>query len=82
MSHWIQVLVVALAVVASAIYAAYALMPASLRQRIDAALDRILPQRLRRRGASRLSGCSDCARNPNAPRAETRISVHQIDRRD
>lgn len=82
MSHWIQVLMVALAVVASGFYAAYVLMPAGLRQRVDAVLDRLLPQRLRWRRASRLSGCSDCARNPDAPRAETRISVHQIGRRD
>ena len=82
MSHWIQILIVALAVAASALYAAYVLMPASLRQRVDAMLDRILPQRLRWRRASRLSGCSDCARNPNVPRAETRVSIHHIGRRD
>lgn len=82
MSHWIQMLLVTLAVVASAFYAAYILMPSSMRLRLDAVLDRVLPQYLRRRRAARLSGCSDCVRNPKAPRPETRIAVHQIGRRD
>ncbi len=81
MSHWMQVLLVTLAVTASALYAIYVLMPASWRRGVDALLDRVLPENLRRRRASRLSGCSGCANNAAAPRAETRISTHQIERR-
>jgi hypothetical protein len=80
-THWIQVALVALAVTASALYAAYVLMPASWRSGIDAVLDRLLPESMRQRRASRLSGCSGCANNPATPRVETRISTHQIGRR-
>jgi hypothetical protein len=80
-SHWIQVLLVTLAVTASAFYAAYALMPASWRSGIDAMLDRFLPESIRHRREARLSGCSGCANNPATPRAETRIPTHQIERR-
>jgi hypothetical protein len=80
-SHWIQVLLVALAVTASALYAAYSLMPAGWRSGIDALLDRVLPESIRQRRASRLSGCSACANNPAAPRPETRIPTHEIGRR-
>src|SRR5882672_8821283 len=59
-SHWMQIVVVAVAVVASAAYAAYVLMPSAWRQRIDAFLDSMLPASLRRRRASQLSGCAGC----------------------
>jgi hypothetical protein len=80
-SHFIQVLLVTLLVTASALYAGYVLMPANWRRGVDAMLDRVLPQDVRRRRASRLSGCSGCANNPTVPPAETRISTHQIGRR-
>ena len=81
MSYWIQVTLVAIAVAASTLYAAYVLMPASWRSGIDAMLDRVLPESIRQRRAARLSGCSGCANNPAAPHAETRIPTHQIGRR-
>ena len=82
MAHWLQVVLVAIAVLASALYAAYVLMPSAWRGNVDAALDRILPESLvRRRRAARLSGCAGCANNPAEPRAETRIGVHHIGRR-
>jgi len=77
-----QIVVVAVAVVASAAYAAYVLMPSAWRQRIDAFLDSMLPASLRRRRASQLSGCAGCGNNPAAPRPETRVHVHHIGRRD
>jgi hypothetical protein len=80
-SHWLQILLVALAVTASACYAAYVVMPSSWRSGVDALLDRVLPESMRRRRASRLSGCSGCANNPAAPPAETHIPTHQIGRR-
>jgi hypothetical protein len=81
MAHWIQVLLVAIAVLASACYAAYVLMPSGWRAGVDAMLDRWLPESLRRWRASRLSGCAGCSNNPAAPRSETRVQVHHIGRR-
>jgi hypothetical protein len=76
-----QVIVVALAVIASTLYAAYVLMPRTWRQKVDGWLERVLPEAWSRRRAGRASGCDGCANNPAAPRPETRVHVHDIGRR-
>jgi hypothetical protein len=81
MAHWLQLIVVGVAVLVSALYAAYVLMPSAWRTSVDAVLGGLLPESWRRRRAARLSGCAGCVNNPAAPRPETRVHVHHIERR-